>query len=174
MIRKWINRLIDDRLNSRLSELPDPVEPEIDYGAFDYGEIADHMSISDIADYIEVDASEVAEHLDISDVASEIDLYELADNFSASDIADEMSIDASDIAEHVDVSDIANELDLVDLASELNMDTLAEHVDLDEVTGKLQDEMKTLKNTQAAIISALENIELAVTEMRLVIDNKEE
>ena len=174
MIRKWINRLIDDRLNSRLSELPDPVEPEIDYGAFDYGEIADHMSSSDIADYIEVDASEVAEHLDISDVASEIDLYDLADNFSASDIADEMNIDVSDIAEHIDVSDIANELDLEELAGELDMADLAKELCLDEVTEELQRDMNTLKDRQGAIISALENIELAVTEMRLVIDNKEE
>jgi len=170
MIRKWINKLIDNRLNSRLGELPDPMEPEIDYGAFDYGEIADHISSSDIAEYIEVEASDIADYIDISDVAGEIDLYELADNISASDIADEMSMDASDIAEHVDTGEIANELDLEELAGNLNMADLAKELCLDEVTEELQRDMVTLKDRQLAVIDALESIELAVTQMRITIN----
>tara|TARA_R110000787_G_scaffold106610_1_gene214337 strand:- start:178 stop:705 length:528 start_codon:yes stop_codon:yes gene_type:complete len=174
MIRKWINKLIDNRLNSRLGELPDPMEPEIDYGAFDYGEIADHISSSDIAEYIEVEASDIADYIDISDVAGEIDLYELADNISASDIADEMSMDASDIAEHVDTGEIANELDLEELAGELDMADLAKELCLDEVTEELQRDMNTLKDRQGAIINALNNIELAMTEMRMMLEETTE
>jgi len=171
MITKWINRLIDKRLNSRLSELPDPMEPEIDYGAFDYQEIADHIETSDIAEHISVEAYDIAAEMDISEVAGEIDMYSLVDYIDASDIADEMSIDASDIAEHVDTDDIASNIDLSDLASELDMTDIANELCLDQVTEELQRDMNKLKDSQAVILHALNNIELAMTEMRMMLDN---
>ena len=171
MITKWINRLIDKRLNSRLSELPDPMEPEIDYGAFDYQEIADHIETSDIAEHISVEAYDIAAEMDISEVAGEIDMYSLVDYIDASDIADEMSIDASDIAEHVDTDEIASNIDLSDLASELDMTDIANELCLDQVTEELQRDMVTLKDRQLALIEALESIELAVTQMRMTLEN---
>ena len=171
MITKWINRLIDNRLNSRLSELPDPKEPVIDYGAFDYQEIADHIETSDIAEHIDVGAYDIAAEMDISYVAGEIDLYDLAEHIDTSDIANEMSIDASDIAEHVDADEIASNIDLADLASELDMTDIANELCLDQVTEELQRDMATLKDRQLALIEALESIELAVTQMRMTLDN---
>jgi len=167
MITKWINRLID----KRLSELPDPKEPVIDYGAFDYQEIADHIETSDIAEHIGVEAYDIAAEIDIGYVAKEVDLYDLAEHIDTSDIANEMSIDASDIAEHVDTDDIASNIDLSDLASELDMTDLASELCLDQVTEELQRDMVTLKDRQLALIEALESIELAVTQMRMTLDN---
>ena len=97
-------------------------------------------------------------------------MYNLAEHIDASDIANEMSIDASDIAEHVDMDEIASNIDLSDLASELDMTDIANELCLDQVTEELQRDMVTLKDRQLLLIGALESIELAVTEMRMMLD----
>ena len=112
MIRKWIMRMIETEVESRMQDL-------------DMYEVAQNIDIEphipDIAEHMNIDAS---------DIAGEFDMYEVAENIELSNIVQYLDIDAERMA-----SEMASEIDMDELASEIDMDELATLV-VDELLSK--------------------------------------
>ena len=116
MIRKWITRMIETEVESRMQDL----------------------DLYEVAQNLDIDASEIAEHMDIdaSDIAGELDTFEVAENIELSNIVQYLDIDAERMAKAalkdgtLCKSEMASEM-----ASEIDMDELATLV-VDELLSK--------------------------------------
>lgn len=126
MIRKWIEKKIDARVNEYLNRVSLMLDEEkiAEHVEVDLELVAEHIEASDLVDYIDLDdalddaldydrlASEVnswelAQELDLEAVAQEVDKYDLAQSIDKDDIASALDPCPSDIAEHIDLEDLA-------------------------------------------------------------------
>jgi len=126
MIRKWIEKKIDARVNEYLNRVSLMLDEEkiAEHVEVDLELVAEHIEASDLVDYIDVDdalddvidydrlASEVnswelAQELDMEAVAQEIDKHDLAQSIDKDDIASNIEVDAEDVAVHIDLEDLA-------------------------------------------------------------------
>lgn len=116
MIRKWIMRMIETEVESRMQDL----------------------DLYEIAQNLDIDASDIAEHIEIdaSDIAGELDTYEVAENIELSNIVQYLDIDSEEMAKAafkdgtLCKSEMASEM-----TSEIDMDELATLV-VDELLSK--------------------------------------
>ncbi len=204
MIRKWIEKKIDARVNEYLATLEVNEEAIAEHVEVDLELVAEHIEASDLVDYIDLDdalddaldydrlASEVnswelAQELDIEAVAQEIDKYDLAQSIDKDDIASEIEVDAEEVAEHIDLADladyVASEHALIQGVIESSdfMDNLTDRI-CEPVEERVSNAMvehcqaATNINTDRinALIGAMESIELAITEMRWAIEGDDE
>jgi hypothetical protein len=150
MIKKWIKEV--------MSETP-----------VDYDELSTRVDVSNC----EIEYERLADHVCMYDLSSNLDYGDLAGNISASDVACE--IDKGAVAEHV-------EIDYEDVQEEIAYDTLAEHVDLDSLSQQIDYEQIVIDydkvmtkgdDSVKAILNALSNFELAITEMRMTLQTEE-
>ena len=146
----------------------------------DLREVAENISLDDLA-----------YHLDNDEIAGYLDKAEVAENIYLSDLAGE--IDLGEVACYIDPIDI--EIDLSDLQGHIDMSELSEyaadHIEYESVVGamddtalynQLRDAFETdieqlhieLDKKIKSLIHCFESIELAVTEMRMVLEGEEE
>lgn len=204
MIRKWIEKKIEARVNEYLANLELEYDVIGSYVEVDLELVAEHIEPSDLAEYIElddalndaldydriadyVDMRNLADHIDQYDLADYIDKSDIADNLDMSDIASHIEVDAQDIAEHIDLEDLANWVaDEDQLINSLvrNDDfvlALGEHIQ-DHVASTITDTMNHMVNENAKKINAtIEALTLledalsgAVTQLRWALEKKEE
>jgi len=150
MIKKWITEV--------MSETP-----------VDYDELSTRVDMSNC----EVDYDKLADRVCMHDLSGNLDYCDLADYLSVSDVAYE--IDKADVAEHM-------EIDYEDVQEEIAYDTLAEHVDLHSLSRQIDHQQIVIDydkivtkgdDSVKAILNALSNFELAITEMRLTLQTEE-
>lgn len=202
MIRKWIEKKIEARVNEYLATLEYDVLGS--YVEVDPELVAEHIEASDLVDYIDLDdaldnaldydrlASEVssydlAQELDLRDIAEEIDKDDLAYHIDTDDIVSEIEVDAQDVASHIELSDLANwvadEDELVNALVD-NDDLvlkLGEEIQ-DRVAQAITDTMNHLVSENAKKINAtIEALTLledafsgAVTQLRWALEKKQE
>lgn len=137
MIRKWIEKKIDARVNEYLSRVS---------LMLDEGEIAEH---------VEVDPALVAEHIEASDLVEHIDLdYALDDALDYDRVADYVDmrnlaehIELYDLADYIDKSDLVDCIDTDDIASDIEVDAqdVASHIDLQDLADYVADEPVVLQ-----------------------------
>ena len=111
---------------------------------------------------VEVDYDELATCVDMSDC--KVDYDELAAHVCMDNLSGHLDI--SDLAEYVSVSDVAYEMDkdLHSLSRQIDHQQIV--IDYDKVMTKGDDSVK-------AILNALSNFELAITEMRMTLQTEE-
>ena len=204
MIRKWIEKKIEARVNEYLATLEVNEEAIAEHVEVDLELVAGHIETLDLVDHIDMDHAidsaldydQIADHVDMSNLADHIDQYDLADYIDKSDIAD--NLDMSDIASHleVDEQEVACHIELSDLANwvadedEL-INSLVENTDFvlklgeeiqDKVADAITDTMHYMvsenKTKVNAVIEALTLLEDAfsgaVTQLRWALEKKEE
>ncbi len=125
MIRKWIEKKIEARVNEYLDALEVGEEAIAEHVKVDPALVAEHIEASELVDWIDlddaldnaldydrladyVDMRNLADHIELYDLADYIDKSEIADNFDMSDIASEIEVDAQDVASHIELQDLAN------------------------------------------------------------------
>ena len=200
MIRKWIEKKIEARVNEYLATLEVDEEAIAEHVEVDLELVAEHIEASDLVDYIDLDEAledaldydQVADYVDMHnladhickyDLASEIDKYEIAEAMDKDDIASALDPCPSDIAAHIELQDladyVADEPALLQGVIENNdfMDNLA-----DRICGPVEERVlrhivevsheATNFNTDRinALVEAMEAIELAITNMRLTME----
>lgn len=198
MIRKWIEKKIEARVNEYLANLDMHLDEEAiaEHVEVDPALVAEHIETSDLVDYIDLDdalndaldydriASEVssydlAQELDLRDIAEEIDMDDLAYHIDTDDIASEVEVDAQDVASHIELSDLAN---CVAEEDEL-VSALVRNDDFVLRLGEaITDTMNHLVNENTAKVNAtIEALTLledafsgAVTQLRWALEKKEE
>jgi hypothetical protein len=204
MIRKWIEKKIEARVNEYLANLELEYDVIGSYVEVDLELVAEHIETSDLVDYIDMDHAidsaldydQIADQVDMRNLADHIDQYNLADYIDKSDIADH--IDMSDIASHIEVDEqeVACHIELSDLANwvadedEL-INSLVENTDFvlklgeeiqDKVADAITDTMNHLVNENTTkvnlVIEALTLLEDAfsgaVTQLRWALEKKQE
>ena len=200
MIRKWIEKKIEARVNEYLANLEVDVEAIAEHVEVDLALVAEHIAASDLVEQIELDDAlndaldyeEVADRVDMRNLADHIEMYDLADYIDKGDIAS--AFDEDDIASHIEVDpqDVASHIELQALANwvadedEL-INSLVENTDfVDNLSDRIYEPVEEhvrnamVEQCQAAtnintakvnaIIEAMETIELAVTQMRMTIE----
>jgi len=204
MIRKWIEKKIDARVNEYLANLDKHLDEEAiaEHVEVDPSAVAEHIEASDLAEHIDMDYAvsealdydRIAEYVDMRNLADHIEMYDLADYIDKSDLVD--CIDTYDIASHIEVDpqDVAGHIELSDLANwvadedEL-INSLVENTDFvlklgeeiqDRVAEAITDTMNHMVNENAkkinAVIDTLYRLEDAfgMTELRWALEKKEE
>lgn len=202
MIRKWIEKKIEARVNEYLAALEVNEEAIAEHVDIDYDFLAGHIEPEDLAVHIDmedavrdaVDYDDIADHVDMRNLADHIELYDLADyidkrdiadNLDMSDIASHMEVDAEDVAEHIELQDLADYVtdeDALIRALARNTDfvlKLGEEIQ-DRVAEAITDTMNHRVNENAkkinAVIETLFRLEDAfgMTELRWALEKKEE
>jgi len=203
MIRKWIEKKIEARVNEYLATLEVDEEAIAEHVEVDLELVAEHIEASDLVEYIEldealddalnydrvadyVDMRNLADHIELYDLASEIDKYEIAEAMDKDEIASALDPCPSDIAAHIDLADlsdcVADEHALIQGVIENKdfMDNLTDRICepveervLRQIHEATNDTMKINTGRIKALIEAMESIELVITEMRLVIEGDE-
>ena len=179
MIRKWIEKIIEARVNEYLNRVSLMLDEEeiAEHVEVDPALVAEHIEASDLVEYIDLDdalgdavdydriASEVssydiAQELDLRDIAEEVDKYDLACHIDSDDIASNISVDEQDVAEHIDLAYLADYVAGEDeLISALvrNDDfvwALGEHIQ-DRVANTITDTMNHLVSENAKKVNAI-------------------
>ena len=204
MIRKWIEKKIEARVNEYLATLEVNEEAIAEHVEVDLGLVAEHIEASDLVDYIDLDEAlddaldydRVADYVDMRNLADHIELYDLADYIDKSDLVDcidtddiasEIEVDAQDVASHIELSDLANWVaDEDELINSLVGNTdfvlkLGEEIQ-DHVADTITDTMNHMVNGNTAkvnaIIEALTTLEDAflgvTTQLRWALEKKQE
>jgi hypothetical protein len=204
MIRKWIEKKIEARVNEYLATLEVneekiaehvEVDPELVAGHIEPEDLAVHIDMEDaVRDALDYDdiadnvhLGELADHIDKYDLAYNLDMRDIADNLDSSDIASYIEADSQDVAEHIELSELAYCLaDEDGLINALAGNTdfvlkLGEEIQ-DKVVDAITDTMNHMVNENAkkinAVIEALTLLEDAfsgaVTQLRWALETKEE
>lgn len=204
MIRKWIEKKIEARVNEYLATLEVNEEAIAEHVEVDLELVAEHIEASDLVDYIDLDealddaldydriASEVnswelAQELDLRDIAEEVDKYDLAHHIDTDDIASNIEVDEQAVAEHIDLAGLA---DYVASEHALTHELVNDNDFVDNISVNIQEAVEErvsnaiVEHYQAAtnintdriiaLIEAMETIELAVTQMRMTIEGGDE
>lgn len=204
MIRKWIEKKIEARVNEYLATVEVDERAIAEHVEVDPALVAEHIEPWDLVDHIDMedavrdalDYDDIADNVDMRNLADHIDPYNLADYIDKSDIAD--SLDISDIASYLEVEaeDVAEHIELQDLADyvadeDALIRALARNTDFvlklgeeiqDRVAEAITDTMNHRVNENAkkinAVIEALDLLEDAfsgaVTQLRWALEKKEE
>ena len=204
MIRKWIEKKIEARVNEYLATLEVNEEAIAEHVEVDLELVAEHIEASDLVDYIDLEdalddaldydriASEVssydlAQELDLRDIAEEIDKYDLACHIDTNDIASEIEVDEQEVASHIDLADladyVADEHALIrrlvensDLMENLT-DRIREPVEervLNHIVEVSHEATNINTDKIIALVEAMEAFELAITTMRWAIEGDDE
>jgi len=204
MIRKWIEKKIEARVNEYLATLEVNEEAIAEHVEVDLELVAEHIEASDLVDYIDLDdaldealdydriASEVnswelAQELDLRDIAEEVDKYDLAHHIDTDDIASNIEVDEQAVAEHIDLAGLA---DYVASEHALTDELVNDNDFVDNISVNIQEAVEErvsnaiVEHYQAAtnintdrinaLIEAMKTIELAVTQMRMTIEGGDE
>ena len=204
MIRKWIEKKIEARVNEYLAALEVDEEAIAEHVEVDLELVAEHIEASDLVDYIdlgdalddaldydriasEVSSYDLAQELDLRDIAEEIDKYELADCINKDDITSNIEVDEQAVAEYIDLADLADyvagEHTLIEgvIGDSDFMDNLCDRIYepvKEHVSNAMVEQCQAATNINTdrinALIEAMETIELAITNMRLTIEGDEE
>ena len=204
MIRKWIEKKIDARVNEYLATLEVDEAAVAEHVEVDLELVAEHIEASDLVEHIDLDYAlddaldydRVADYVDMRNLADHIELYDLADHIDKSDLVDcidtddiasEIDVDPHEIAQHIELQDLANWVaDEDELISALVENTdfvlaLGEEIQ-DKVADTITDTMNHMVNENAkkinATIEALTFLEDAfsgaITQLRWALEKKEE
>ena len=130
MIRKWIEKKIDARVNEYLATLEVDEEAIAEHVEVDLELVAEHIEASDLVDYIDLDEA-LDDALDYHRIASEVNSWELAQELDLEAVAQE--VDKYDLAQSIDKDDIASALDPCP-------NDIAAHIDLEDLAGYVADE----------------------------------
>lgn len=203
MIRKWIEKKIEARVNEYLATLEVNEEAIAEHVKLDPELVAGHIEASDLVDYLDledalndtvhydriaedIDMNNLAEHIDRYDLAHHIDMSDIADNLDMSDIASHLEVDAQDVAECIELQSLANwvaeEDDLIN-ALVGNTDfvlKLGEEIQ-DKVADVITDTVSHMVNENTAKVNAvIEALTLledafsgAVTQLRWALEKNE-
>jgi len=202
MIRKWIEKKIEARVNEYLDALEVGEEAIAEHVEVDPALVAEHIEVAGVVDCLDleetlhdaldydriadyVDMRNLADHIELYDLADYIDRSDIADNFDMSDIASEIEVDAQDVAEHIELQDLANwvaDEDELIRALVRNDDfvfKLGEWVQdkvADVITDTVSHMVKENTTKVNAVIETLYRLEDAfgMTELRWALEKKEE
>ena len=159
MIRKWIEKKIDSRVNEYLNRVSLMLDEEkiAEHVEVDLELVAEHIEASDLVDYIDLDDA-LDDALDYDRVADYVDMHNLADHICKYDLASE--IDKSDLVDCIDTDDIASEI-------EVDAEDVASHIDLEDLAGYVASEhalTNELVNRDDFVSNLTDNICEAVEE----------
>ena len=92
----------------------------------DYSRVANHLDINSVAESIDFDYYEIAQNVSTSDIAYEINVCEIVDYIDTDDLANEVlgQIDLDDLADNIeiDTAKIVDRVSFDDIASHLSQE----------------------------------------------------
>lgn len=203
MIKKWIEKKIEARVNEYLANLEyDVLGSYVEVEPAMLPLVAKHIEVSDLIEHIDVDDSindaldydRIADYVDMNNLSDHICMHTLADRieagdiasaFSESEIAGHISVDAKAVSDHIDMDDLADYVaeayEFADRVAKADnfvamvSDTMQESV-LNAVVDRVQESTDLNTHKVNAVIDALYRLEdaFAMTELRWALGEGEQ